>query len=245
MLLTIDNKSFNLSLPLDISIGFHSGYGQVNAFFAPPFRISPVKEGDFVGSTKLGGPVNFMNFQCNPHGNGTHTECLGHISKEEFYVNECIDEEFYLAELISVYPLLHENGDRIIDVQHIEGMKSKSKLPGLIIRTLPNNIEKKERNYSGTNPVYITPKAMQTIVDSGVKHLLVDIPSVDRESDDGELLCHKIFWNYPNKPKTANSITELIYVANDIKDGVYLVINPIVNIKLDAVPSRPKLYKEF
>jgi arylformamidase len=244
MLLTIDNKSFNLSNPIDISISFHSGFGQVNAFYAPPFRISPVKEGDFVGSTKLGGPVNFMNFQCNPHGNGTHTECVGHISKEEYCVNDCIREEFYLAELISVYPLLKENGDRIIDVQHIEEMKSKSNLPGLIIRTLPNDIEKKERNYSGTNPVYITPEAMQRILDLGVKHLLVDIPSVDRESDDGKLLCHKIFWNYPNEPKTSNSITELIFVPNDIKDGEYLVSNPIVNIKLDAVPSRPKLYKE-
>jgi hypothetical protein len=74
--------------------------------------------------------------------------------------------------------------------------------------------------------------------------LLVDIPSVDRESDDGKLLCHKIFWNYPNEPKTTNSITELIFVPNDVKDGEYLVSNPIVNIKLDAVPSRPKLFKE-
>lgn len=232
---------FDLSKPIDISIAFHSGFGQVNAFYAPPFRISPVKEGNFIGSTKLGGVVNFMNFQCNPHGNGTHTECVGHIAKEDFFVNECIQDCFYTAELITLYPTLLENGDKIIDVTHLESMISE-KTEGLIIRTLPNDLEKKERQYSGTNPTYLTPEAMQLLVHLEYNHLLVDFPSVDREEDEGRLACHKIFWNYPENPQTHKSITELIYVPNEVKDGIYLVQNQIVNIRLDAVPSRPLLY---
>jgi len=243
MVIQYENYRFDFTKPIDISISMHSGFGQVNAWHAPPFRFSPVKIGDFVGSTKLGGVVNFMNFQCNPHGNGTHTECLGHIAKENFYVNECVQEYFYLAEVISIYPTLLENGDKIIDIQHIEPMVSyANKTRGLILRTLPNDDTKKERQYTETNPPYITQEAMQTIVDLGYEHILIDTPSVDREVDEGRLACHHIFWNYPENPQKHRSITELIYIPEHVKDGLYLVQNQIVNIQMDAVPSRPMLY---
>ena len=40
---------------------------------------------------------------------------------------------------------------------------------------------------------------MEYIVSLGVKHLLVDIPSVDRLFDDGILSAHNIFWDTDNK----------------------------------------------
>jgi len=243
MKLELDNLQFEMNNPIDISIGLHSGFGQVNAWHANPFRVTPVKEGDFIGSVKLGGVVNFMNFQCNPHGNGTHTECVGHISKEDYYVNECIKDYLYLAELISVYPTMTDNGDKIIDVQHIESMVShKGKAKGLIIRTLPNDINKLERQYSETNPPYITTDAMKLIVEYGYEHLMIDTPSVDREYDEGKLASHRIFWSYPENTQSHKSITELIFVPDNIKDGIYLMQNQIINIRMDAVPSRPMLY---
>jgi kynurenine formamidase len=245
-MISIYNRHFDLSQPIDLSIELHSGFGQVNAFHAPPFRVHPVKEGEFVGSTKLGGVVNFMNFQCNPHGNGTHTECVGHISKEDFYVNKCLKDQFVMAELISVYPSLYENGDRVIERRHIEAMVTQDQhFKALIIRTLSNDPEKKERNYSGTNPVYLAPEAMEYVVTMGFEHLLVDFPSVDREEDGGKLACHKIFWNYPEDPQIHRTITELIFVPNEVKDGAYLLELQIANIRLDAVPSRPILYREL
>lgn len=243
MKLNIENYAIELKNELDISIGLHSGFGQVNAWHAPPVRIQPVKAGDFIGSVKLGGAVNFMNLQINPHGNGTHTECVGHIAKEDYYVNECIKDYFYLAELISVYPTMLENGDKIIDVPHLSMISHKGEAKGIIIRTLPNDNEKLERQYSETNPPYITNEAMKMIVDYGYDHLMIDTPSVDREYDDGKLDCHHIFWSYPENTQSHKSITELIYVPNEIKDGLYLVQNQIINIKMDAVPSRPILYQ--
>jgi kynurenine formamidase len=243
MIVTIHNQQFDIAKPLDISIPFHSGFGQVNAFHAPPVRITPVKEGDFVGSTKLGGVVNFMNFQCNPHGNGTHTECVGHISKETYNVNECIEDSFYISELISIFPNMTEKGDKVIDRFHLEEFASSDKnIDALIIRTLSNDLEKQSRNYSGSNPVYLTPEAMEWIVENNYKHLLVDIPSVDREEDGGALSCHKIFWNYPDEPQTKKSITELIFVPNEVKDGIYLLKLNFMNITMDAAPSKPTLY---
>lgn len=243
MILNIENYQVKLTHPIDISIGLHSGFGQVNAWHAPPVRIQPVKSGDFVGSVKLGGVVNFMNLQINPHGNGTHTECVGHIAKMDYYVNECIQEYFYIAELISIYPTMLENGDKIIDTHHIDSMLShKGEAKGIIIRTLPNDDSKCERQYSESNPPYITREAMQLIVEFGYDHLMIDTPSVDREYDEGKLACHHIFWNYPENPQTHRSITELIYVPESVKDGLYLVQNQIMNIKMDATPSRPLLY---
>ena len=39
---------------------------QPNAYFAPPFRADPVRAGQFVGSTALGGALNFMNLHLVP-----------------------------------------------------------------------------------------------------------------------------------------------------------------------------------
>jgi hypothetical protein len=103
-------------------------------------------------------------------------------------------------------------------------------------------LEKQSRNYSGSNPVYLTPDAMEWIVEQGYKHLLVDMPSVDREEDGGALACHKIFWNYPELPQTQKSITELIFVPNEIKDGIYLLKLNFMNLTMDAAPSKPTLY---
>jgi arylformamidase len=242
MTLNIADLSIDLTHPIDISIGLHSGFGQVNAWHAPPVRIQPVKSGDFVGSVKLGGPVNFMNVQFNPHGNGTHTECVGHIAKEDYYVHECVKDIFYLAELISVYPTMLENGDKIIDTSHLAMISHQGKATGLIIRTLPNDETKLERQYSESNPPYITNEAMQMIVDYGYDHLMIDTPSVDREYDDGKLACHHIFWSYPEATQAHKSITELIYVPNEVRDGLYLVQNQLISLKMDAVPSRPMLY---
>lgn len=244
MMLSFQNKQFDLSMPLDISIALHKGFGQVNAFYAPPFRAQPVKEGDFVGATKLGGPVNFMNVQMNPHGNGTHTECVGHIALEDHHVNECLTSFYHLAEVISVYPALEENGDKIIDRKHIEAMfDPKEHIKALIIRTLPNDSDKTSRNYSGNNPPFLSNEAMKYIVACGIDHLLLDLPSVDREQDEGKLACHKIFWNYPENPRLHCTITELIFVPNHIQDGEYLLHIQIPNMTLDAVPSRPVLYR--
>ncbi len=69
------------------------------------------------------------------------------------------------------------------------------------------------------------------------------MPSVDKEKDDGALLAHKAFWNYPEKPRLNATITELIYVRNKVKDGSYILNLQVANFNNDAAPSRPVLYE--
>ncbi|MFM8951204.1 MAG: cyclase family protein, partial [Bacteroidota bacterium] len=78
----------DLSKPIDISIPLSARPDNVNAWYCDPVRIEPVRMGDWIVDVKSGGSVNFRNIHFNPHGNGTHTECMGHISKEEISLNQ-------------------------------------------------------------------------------------------------------------------------------------------------------------
>jgi len=239
-----NDRSIDLTDPLDISIPLKNGYPQVNCFDAPLFSASPLRAGDFVGCTMHGSPVNFYNVAINPHGNGTHTECVGHIASGPYYINECYKPAFHTAQLISIFPQLNEEGDKIIPSGHLEHLWEYQGEEALILRTLPNGEEKLNKNYSGTNPPYLTEDAMRYIVSKGIKHLLLDLPSVDRELDEGKVSCHKIFWNYPgDEVRKDATITELIFVPDSIKDGIYLLSLQLLNIQLDVSPSRPLLYK--
>jgi arylformamidase len=242
-IITKNDKTYtaDLSKPLDISIPLREGFENVNCFYAPPVLIEPVVFGDFVGSTQQGGSLNFKNVRLNPHGNGTHTECVGHIAKEIYNLPDYLKIFHFFSKLVTIIPTA-EKGDRIIYKKQIEAILSLNETNALIIRTFPNDDLKKRTNHSGANPTYIHHEAMAYIVECGVEHLLVDMPSVDREEDGGKLLSHKAFWKFPDEIRKNATITELIYAPNIIKDGFYLLNIQITALELDASPSKPVIY---
>ncbi len=232
----------DLSRPLDISIPLRAGVENVNAWYCEPVRIEPVVMGDWVGEVKRGGGVNFRNVFLNPHGNGTHTECVGHISKEDYSLNQCLREFFFFAELISVQPE-EKDADRVITRAQLEQLCKHDNAQALVIRTIPNDTQKNNRHYSNTNPPYLEHEAAVWMVERGIKHLLIDLPSVDREKDEGKLLAHHAFWKYPDQTRTDATITELIYVDDNISDGLYFLNLQITSLENDASPSKPILYE--
>lgn len=232
----------DLTKGIDISLRLSNGSGP-NCFWAPLFEASPVKTDEFVGSTAEGGLVNFFNLRLNPHGNGTHTECVGHIAKEQVSISDVLKSSLSFARLISVYPERQKNGDLIITKELIMDSVEEWDFDTLIIRTLPNDDHKRTKSYSGTNPPYFHHSAISYIVAQGIDHLMSDLPSVDREEDEGLLLGHKAFWNYPEILDTNKTISELIYATNDVRDGLYLCETQIININLDVSPSRIRLHR--
>lgn len=210
---------------------------QPNAYFAPLYEASPHRVGDWTGDTRDGASVNFYNVKINPHGNGTHTECVGHISKERFSIHQSLKEGRWLAQLISVYPVQYDNGDRVIDE-----LEWDAGTEAIIIRTLPNHPDKLSRHYSNTNPPFLADALAGRMADNNILHVLLDMPSVDKEDDGGALAAHKKFWNYPENPRLNATITEMIYVDNIIPDGLYLLEIQIPAFELDAAPSRPFIY---
>jgi arylformamidase len=232
----------NFDKPLDISIPLQAGIENPNCFWSPMPSFEPVRVGNFIGATVEGGSVNFKNIFFNPHGNGTHTECVGHIATAPYTINQSLKKFHFFAKLITIYPQMQDNGDRIIEKSQIEAVLKPTEAEALIIRTMPNDEYKLKTNYSGANPPFVSADAMQYIVDCGIEHFLIDLPSVDREEDGGALAAHKAFWQYPDKPRSEATITELIFVPNHIKDDFYLLNISIASFELDASPSKPVLY---
>ena len=84
---------------------------------------------------------------------------------------------------------------------------------------------------------------MQYVVEIGINHLLVDLPSVDKEKDNGALACHKVFWGNSLNTRKNCTITEMIYVESAVLDGHYFLNLQFVPFENDASPSRPVLFK--
>ncbi len=232
----------DLSKPLDISIGLRGDTKNPVAWYLDAPKITPVKDGDFIGKVSEGASVNFNNVQFNPHAHGTHTECVGHISREFFSINQTLKTFFFFSKLISVEPEIRGD-DKVISEAILWEKIQPHETEALIIRTLPNFREKQTKKYSHTNWPYLSEEAAVYLRNSGLKHLLIDLPSVDKEKDDGKLLAHKAFWNYPKNTRFDATITELVYVANSIEDGDYLLNLQIASFENDASPSKPVLYK--
>lgn len=238
--------SFDPAAPLDISLPLAPGPGQVNCWWAEPVQFDVIRVGSFVGSVHLGGSTNYQRVHLTPHGNGTHTECYGHISPDpEATLNRCLRRFLFVAQLISVAPRPQPNGDLVIMLADAQPLLENAALPpeALVLRTLPNEDAKRHRQYSGTNPIYPEPALAHYLVAQNIQHLLLDLPSVDREEDGGELLAHHAFWQYPEHTRTTCTITELIFVPDAVVDGLYLLNLQITSLELDASPSKPVLYQ--
>ena len=230
--------------PIDISIPLRASKDNVNAWYLPPPKIYPAKLKNWTGSVKSGASVNFNSIEFNPHAHGTHTECVGHITEETYSINLCLKQFLFVSEVITVVP--EKRGeDLIISEKQLQYAIGNKKREAVVIRTLPNTKDKLSRQYANTNPPFLSEAAAIYLRNKGVKHLLIDLPSVDKEKDNGELLTHKAFWDVHGAIRTEATITELIYVPNAVKDGKYILNLLVAPFQNDASPSKPVLYKLF
>ena len=232
----------DFSQPIDISMPLHVGNDNPSAWYVNPPIIEPVRTDQFVGAVAEGGSVNFRNISFNPHGHGTHTECVGHISKGIYSINKTLKTFFFLAELISITPKEQPNGDRIITWDQVKSAMHNKNNEAIVIRTLPNSETKLSKQYSDTNPPFVEAEVMAQLIKLGVEHFLIDLPSVDKEVDGGVLAAHHAFWEHPENTNLNRTITELIYVPENVNDGQYLLNLQIAPFENDASPSKPVLY---
>ncbi|HEY8562110.1 MAG TPA: cyclase family protein [Pyrinomonadaceae bacterium] len=275
MLISIefDNQSFEVdaSNPLNIAVPLRFGGAQPNAYGVEPATSRPCEAGALVGDTRRGGSCNFEQYKFIPHCNGTHTESIGHITHERISVQDCLKDAFMPAALISIapenaanssetYPVALNEKDWLLTRRAIEraisnfrfqisDFKSKDFPKALVVRTLPNDEGKLTKTYLDKVPPFFSTEAMLFMREIGVRHLLVDLPSIDRIFDEGKLSNHRIFWQveqgaFETSPESLldNTITELIYVGNDVSDGEYLLNLQIAPFAADASPSRPLLF---
>jgi arylformamidase len=253
----------DFSRPLSIAIPLDFGGPQASCFDAPPASAEPLRAGDFVGDMREGGSCNCERLVLAPHCNGTHTECVGHVTDDRIAVAERLRGGVSLALLISIEPSsaggLTEDSDpppaasdRLVTAAAIAAAFAWHPGPAptaLVVRTLRNG-EGPLRSYRGPSPApFLSRQAADWLVEHGIEHLVLDLPSADRAADDGRLTAHRRFFGLPPGSRQARdakrpqaSITELAWIAPEIADGFYLLDLQIPAFLTDAAPCRPLLY---
>jgi kynurenine formamidase len=268
MLITVainqENYQADLSQPHCLAIPLNFNGAQPNHFGAPKALSKTVEVEGFIGDTHRGGSCNVEAITLTPHCNGTHTESVGHIVNDDIAVASVLTGELIASQLITLgwerakdsvdsYRPNTENEDKLITraslKDKLENIDS-SLLRAVIIRTLDNPESKKEAIYNAENqPPFFSVEAMEYLVTRGVEHILVDFPSVDKMYDEGLLANHRLFWNVDEGTNTLTTlsqphktITEMIFVEDEIDDGSYLLSIQIPAFMSDAAPSRPVIY---
>jgi kynurenine formamidase len=249
--------ALSLAIPLDFT------GPQPNHFGAPPATANALTDGNWVGDVRVGGTVNCEQIALVPHCNGTHTECVGHLTTDRVPVHGVLKGGLYLTQLITVRPVRRADTRDEVDIaarsdewvicaDAIE--TALLRLPGsaeaLAVRTLPNDGEKLTHVYTGEAPApFFTRTAAERIVARGIQHLVVDLPSIDRAHDAGRMDAHRTFWGLPaggcryeQATRPYATITELAWIAPTIGDGWYLLDLQIPAFLSDAAPCRPLLY---
>ena len=245
MIAEISHRGRTFRVDLSKPLPLHDGEGQMRAWWVDPVRMEPVRNGDIEYAVKSGAPVNFRNIFFNPHGHGTHTESVGHIAPEVYPVGEQLKRYFFTAQLISLRPEERRapdaKTDHVITLEQLRSAVSERPPEALIIRTLPQT-QNASRDWSGSNPTYLQSTACAWLRSIGVKHLLLDLPSVDREEDGGVLAAHHAFWDFPNTLDLERTISELLHIPVVIPDSEYLLELQLPHFMNDAAPSRPVIY---
>ncbi|HEV2444058.1 MAG TPA: cyclase family protein [Steroidobacteraceae bacterium] len=253
----------DLSHPFDLSVELDFEGPQARHFGAPRASSRPYSVPGFPGSVARGASCNCESITLIPHCNGTHTECAGHLTPEPLHAQRVVPRGLLPALLLSVKPLPSDQtressdpvpiaGDRLVTRGEMQtGWPAELMFTprALVIRTLPNESAKRTRDYTDTTPPYLTREAAQYLVDRGIEHLVVDLPSIDRAHDEGRLTAHRLFFGLPpgesalaRATRSRCTITELAYIPDVAADGPYLLELQVPAINGDAVPSRPLLY---
>jgi arylformamidase len=228
----------DLSKGIDISSRYGLKAKEPKAWNTVDVEIEAFEGEGWTGSVKAGAPVNFFNVAFNPHGNGTHTESIGHIREDQLSINEALQSFHFMVRLVKM------QSEKIGDDQVVTKdafLKKQISLdtPALAIcvdRFSPNH------DFSNSNPPYFEAELLAYLAEHNVAHFITNLPSVDREEDAGALAGHKAFWNFHGEQREKATITELVQLPDTVEEGLYFLNMQVAPFHSDAAASRLVLY---
>ncbi|MGB1618174.1 MAG: cyclase family protein [Flavobacteriales bacterium] len=227
---------------VDLSVPVNPHSGLPRAWYRGPATAEPVRSDGWVGSVAEGGSVNFRDVTFNPHAHGTHTETREHV-RDEFHPIDALARSGTLPFLVSSL-LIDAHPESVGDdwivpksalTRHVPWMKTHQP-SAVILRCTNGDVQ---RDWSQTNPPYLEAGFAEELVVLGVQHLLLDLPSVDREVDGGELRAHHAFFGPASAPREGATISELLCVPEGLTAGPGLLAMQVAPFVHDAAPSRP------
>jgi arylformamidase len=248
---------FRAAVSLALPLNFDGP--QPQHFGAPLASSTALQIGTFEGDVARGASCNCHSLTLIPHCNGTHTESVSHLTLQQRPLHEFVPVAPLHALLLTVEPqdaaMTDEDsdpkpqaGDRLITRAGLLAAwqrcfgdaepRAAAAPTALLLRTRAVS--------DGSNPPYLTRQLMNEIVARGIRHLVVDLPSVDRTEDEGYLTAHRIFFGLPagsidhaQATRADCTITELAHFPASLRDGPCAVQLQLPAFSGDAVPSRP------
>jgi hypothetical protein len=213
-------------------------------FGAPAPRRAPLRTPGFLGDVVHGGSCNCFTLSLTPHTSGTHTEGVGHLTRERLDAWRLVPAELLPCLLLDVVP----GASGAISGAALEARWPRDSTDFVPRGALLRNGRARAR-IDLENPPFFTPDAMRWLVARGIEHLVVELPSLDPRDDGGRLAAHRVFFGLApdstalhaaQRPRA--TVTELASIPESIAPGRYLLQLQVPAIAGDAVPSRPLLY---
>jgi arylformamidase len=266
MRMRLGDRDVDLAAARDLSMAIRFDQGDGRAFHLGPAQTAPVVGGSFVGDVRRGGSCNCETHTLTPHGDGTHTEGVGHILADRVPV--VVKDVVCVAVVVRVAPRAlgdsvddvagnHDHNDLVVDADLIDGALAALVARGVdvvadaLVVATADGAARRAARFSGTNPPYFTHDAARFVRERGYRHLLLDLPSLDREDDGGLLSAHRAFFGLAPGERSVDparlpelcsrTITELCAVDVDVDAGRYALFLQLAPIAADAAPSRPIL----
>lgn len=242
---------FDAATPLALELDFDGP--QPTFFGAPRASSAPLVIGNFTGEVARGASCNCRSITLLPHCNGTHTESVAHLTDATTPVHRLLPAAPLPALLLTVDLAVAATSSESSDPppqpqdQLITAAALRTAWPAtlpfapraLLLRTRGTQI-------AADNPPYLSREAAEEILERGIEHLVLDVPSADRSQDEGRLTAHRVFFGLPpgsSKARDASrpdsTITELAQFPASVKDGPCGLLLQLPAFSGDAVPSRP------
>lgn len=228
--------------PVDLSVPVDPHSGLPKAWYKGPAEVQPVRSDGWVGSVAEGGAVNFRDVLFNPHAHGTHTETHEHIHDTFEPIDRQVrsgDIPFLLPAFLLHAPAEPHGDDAVVPLSALHRVVPEFHAVKPLAVVIGTEQPQAPKNWSDTNPPYLEEGFAELLCELGVQHLLIDLPSVDREMDGGALKAHNAFFGPSGSPRSNATISELLHVPKSLQQGpglLALQVSPFVN---DAAPSRP------
>jgi kynurenine formamidase len=229
-------------LPVDLSVPVNPHTGLPRAWYKGPASAEPVRSDGWIGSVAEGGAVNFRDITFNPHAHGTHTETREHIH-DAFQPIDARARSGRLpfiipAFLLDCFPENHGD-DWVVPLNALtanETALTTLRPSALVLRCNNGDVL---RDWSDSNPPYLQKGFAERLCHLGVDHLLLDLPSVDKEMDGGALRAHNAFFGAAANPRANATISELLCIPEGVQKGPGLLAMQVAPFVNDAAPSRP------
>ena len=257
----------DLARPYDLSLGPDRAGRGPRHFGAEPAAFQAWHTNGFIGALEQGGRCNCSVLTHIAHCHGTHTECVGHLTREPLDAIDFIPSAFIPALLLSVRAVRPAEttetttpaprpDDALITARDLQAaalsvapQPSDPSVKALIVRTLPNDASKRYRAYVQQPAPFLTREAANWLLGRGIEHLVVDLPTIDRAHDEGCMTAHRIFFGLPAGSSALGealrrfaTITELAFIPDELRDGLGQLLLQAPRLPGDAVPSRPFFY---